>query len=227
MSFRSGVLNNKMLKIYIDKYIDGELDVDGIKLIPSLNESKNIIEWSLKNPKKLSYSYWSLKNFIIDSLFEYYKLLGINPDQPTYISKGEIMDYIKADFGDYYNPEDIIKLNSIMSKADSVLTCCDEDIESKCKVTILDLKTNFEELKIYLKIDILNFKNQEEIITDTNEMVRLLEKCYDVMTLDECVDYLLEPIADVVWWNNKRINYNHEMSTNVIYSFYYKNKYVF
>ena len=104
---------------------------------------------------------------------------------------------------------------------------CDEDIESKCKVTILDLKTNFEELKIYLRIDILNFKNQEEIITDTNVMVRLLEKCYDVMTLDECVDYLLEPIADVVWWNNKRINYNHEMSTNVIYNFYYKNKFVF
>lgn len=226
MSFRSGVLNNKMLKIYIDKYIDGELDVDGIKLIPSLNETKNIIEWSLKNPKKLSYSYWSLKNFIIDSLFEYYKLLGINPDQPTYISKGEIMNYIQADFGDYYNPEDIIKLNSIMSKADSVLTCCDEDIESECEVTILDLKTNFEELKIYLRIDILNFKNQEEIITDTNEMVRLLEKCYDVIMLDECVDYLLEPIADVVWQNN-RINYNYEMSTNVIYNFYYKNKYVF
>jgi hypothetical protein len=182
MSFRSGVLNNKILKIYIDKYINGELDFYGIKLIPTITDNKGMV-WNVENPKNLSFTNYAASNFIYDSLLEYHALLG--DSNLSYIELvRKISSYCYFNFGDEITNEFFEELNKEASKIKNIEFPAinkSPGFYSDCKVKVIDLFSEGNDLVLSLDVFLKNATDNltDEIIDDEEKISNILSKLID------------------------------------------------
>lgn len=69
-------ISNKLLELYVKKYLKGELNFNGIILTPKINDENNPIRitWKIENPNDVSYTYLAIRNHIEDSLTNFFEL---------------------------------------------------------------------------------------------------------------------------------------------------------
>lgn len=72
-------MDNRLVEIYIKKFIKGQIDFDGIILTPRIdkeNFKEYRIFWSFSNPNDVSYSEFAIIGRIEQTLEEYFELIG-------------------------------------------------------------------------------------------------------------------------------------------------------
>jgi len=67
-------MNKKLLELYVNKFIKGELNLYGLILTPEIIDGK--LFWILENPNDISYSRFAVKNLIEQSLEDFFKFVG-------------------------------------------------------------------------------------------------------------------------------------------------------
>ena len=93
-------MDKRLIELYVNKFLKGNLNFHGINLIPTINEENNIvtISWEMENPNKISYTRFATKNFIEASLEEFFDIIGHTVDAPLGNRRGLIRTrYIKLD----------------------------------------------------------------------------------------------------------------------------------
>lgn len=93
----------KILRLYIDKFINGSIEFEGLTLVPELNEY-GVIEWSVNNPNNLSYTFNTVQQQIEDSLLDFEKLMGYG-GRPYIESRQSIRSYNSFDFDENITEE--------------------------------------------------------------------------------------------------------------------------
>ncbi len=201
MSFRSGVPNNKMLKIYIDKYIDGELDFYGIKLIPTITDNQGMV-WNVENPKNLSFTNYAATMFIYDSLLEYHALLGdANLNYTESIRK--ISSYCYFNFGDEITDVFFEKLDKEASKIKNIEfpgINKSQGFYSDCKVKVVNLFSDDNELELSLDVFLKNATDNltGEIIDDEEKISDIIGKLIDDGYIFDLEDYFSQNILNLI-----------------------------
>lgn len=72
-------MDNKLVEIYVKKFIKGQIDFDGIILTPRIdkeNFKEYRIFWSMSNPNDVSYTEFAIRGRIEQTLEEYFELIG-------------------------------------------------------------------------------------------------------------------------------------------------------
>ena len=83
-------MDENIIKIYYETFLEDEYDFNGIILTPHLNREEDRIDWEVDNPQKVSVSKSRILDFIHDMFFEFCKYVGSG-------SKGQkaIYDYLQ------------------------------------------------------------------------------------------------------------------------------------
>jgi len=83
-------MDENIIKIYYETFLEEEYDFNGIILTPHLNREEDRIDWEVENPQKVSVSKSRILDYVHDMLFEFCKYIGSGP-------KGQkaIYDYLQ------------------------------------------------------------------------------------------------------------------------------------
>lgn len=68
-------MNVKFIELYINKFIKGKIDFDGIILIPTI-EKDGHVSWEIKNPNNVSFTRFALKGKIESSIEDFFEITG-------------------------------------------------------------------------------------------------------------------------------------------------------
>ena len=175
-------MNKKILRLYVDKYINGELDFYGIKLIPTITDNQGMV-WNVENPKNLSFTDHAASNFIYDSLLEYHALLGeSNLSYNELVRK--ISSYCYFNFGDEITGEFFEKLYREASKIKNIEFPAinkSPGFYSDCKVKVVNLFSDGNELELSLDVFLKNATDNltGEIIDDEEKISDIISKLID------------------------------------------------
>jgi hypothetical protein len=83
-------MDENIIKIYYETFLEEEYDFNGIILTPHLNREENRIDWEVDNPQKVSVSKSRIIDYVHDLFFDFCKYVGSGP-------KGQraIYDYLQ------------------------------------------------------------------------------------------------------------------------------------
>lgn len=83
-------MDENIIKIYYETFLEEEYDFNGIILTPHLNREEDRIDWEVENPQKVSVSKSRILDYVHDMFFEFCKYIGSGP-------KGQkaIYDYLQ------------------------------------------------------------------------------------------------------------------------------------
>jgi hypothetical protein len=72
-------MDENIIKIYYETFLEDEYDFNGIILTPHLNREEDRIDWEVDNPQKVSVSKSRIIDYIHDIFFEFCKYVGSGP----------------------------------------------------------------------------------------------------------------------------------------------------
>jgi hypothetical protein len=229
-------MNPKILKIYIDKFINGSIEFEGLTIVPKLKDNGKIV-WNVLNPKNLSYTYNVIYNQILDSLTDFEKLLGYT-DRSWYDTIQSIKSYCVFEFEDYIKDDFYKKIYEKIS--DKVIDVHLPDFKKNdgfysenCKVELIHFSFDSEIIdmgfRIYLNKDVLNSRTNDRIPDD--EVVDYVSESLqnDFNANGEFIDYLYRSLQDVtdIITNDKRIYDFYTTSINMSSQVYYEGERAF
>jgi len=83
-------MDEKIIKIYYETFLEEEYDFNGIILTPHLNREEDRIDWEVDNPQKVSVSKSRIIDYVHDLFYDFCKYVGSGP-------KGQraIYDYLQ------------------------------------------------------------------------------------------------------------------------------------
>jgi len=83
-------MDENIIKIYYETFLEEEYDFNGIILTPHLNREEDRIDWEVDNPQKVSVSKSRIIDYVHDLFFDFCKYIGSGP-------KGQraIYDYLQ------------------------------------------------------------------------------------------------------------------------------------
>ena len=207
-------MKEKLINIYITKYINGALDFQGIKLIPEIvsvnnySEQKNTSEiyWTIDNPNDLSWVGGTIKNFIVNSIYDFYTLSGIAGSwYDTYREiENKYANLSGFDSSDSYISK---KLNSEIKK--SIMKRSDISFDDwSFDYKILNYHIGFyhdDAVTIEADVKIFNSINpQTNEKIERDEIIEIFDKMDRNSYLLEFSDLILSPIVNLVW-NDERL----------------------
>ena len=207
-------MKEKLINIYITKYINGALDFHGIKLIPEIvrvnnySEQKNTSEiyWTIDNPNDLSWVGGTIKNFIVNSIYDFYTLSGIAGSwYDTYREiENKYANLSGFDSSDSYISK---KLNSEIKK--SIMKRSDISFDDwSFDYKILNYHIGFyhdDAVTIEADVKIFNSINpQTNEKIERDEIIEIFDKMDRNSYLLEFSDLILSPIVNLVW-NDERL----------------------
>lgn len=195
-------MTHKLIELYINKFINGEIDYHGLILSCEIQSHSNkpFMMWTVQNPKDLPYSRAIVQETIVDSLSEFLKSSGLS-DWNWNIDYRKILTYFILDsaipshyFPDWFRQE----LNDVVKRTHT-FTLPNYDFTMKYKIKNWHLAFDSDELRA--SSDIVYFNpmslKYNEPLLDT-QATETLEKC---MREDshEIEIRLITPLLDVVW----------------------------
>ena len=83
-------MDENIIKIYYETFLEDEYDFNGIILTPHLNREEDRIDWEVDNPQKVSVSKSRIIDYVHDLFYDFCKYVGSGP-------KGQraIYDYLQ------------------------------------------------------------------------------------------------------------------------------------
>lgn len=203
-------MSEKLINLYISKYIKGSLNFNGIKLIPEIvnngdyldNKKLPKIYWLIENPNDLSYSQVAIQNFIVDSIYDFYKVSGQLIGEWLTTVRFITNNYVK-----FYNIESVYISKKLESKIDKTIagihsfTELNTGWKSEYEILVYDISSHgSDEIRIESRVELRN-----TFSTRTNEKLTpdVIRDKFDKMENNDdfigFVDRLLNPIADIIW----------------------------
>lgn len=201
---------NKLLKLYVDRYLKGKIDFDGLYIIPHLNED-NKISWTIENPNDLSYSLYPIKVKIRETFNDFLRMIGVPFSEKT----TEHME-IRQLYGSlvklhnieniYLSKKDGEKLKREIFKERKIkFSDYDTVYELTCQGFEYEVMAYHEEIRLEAYVKILELKNlKTDEILDRKDTEKLLEEIYESGDIRELSDNVLA-IPSNILYNNERI----------------------
>jgi len=192
-------MSDRLLELYIKTFLKGELDFNGITLIPYLTkeDGKSIIKWDLKNPNDLPFYYIPIDDVIFQSFYEFYRITGGTKDKDN-IYTNEYKKIVKHfNFPKKYIPQKLYDdLNSHIGK--------------KGKVSYLDVEFEYKILNYVLFIvdDMVEFYCEVDIssawVTSTGDelsydnLFKFLDKLASSGDIGDINDAVISPLDEEI-----------------------------
>lgn len=200
---------NKLLQLYVDRYLKGKIDFDGLYIIPNLKED-NKISWTLENPNDLSYSLYPIKVKIRETFKDFLRMIGV----PFSLQTTEHME-IRQLYGSlvYKNIENIYlskkdgeKLKREIFKERKIkFNDYDTVYELTCQGFEYEVMAYHEEIRLEAHVKIHELKNlKTDEILDRKDTEKFLEEIYESGDIRELSDNVLA-IPSNILYNNERI----------------------
>jgi hypothetical protein len=199
-------MSPKLINLYINSYLPGYLDFEGIKLIPTLKSNDNKILWTLENPSDLSYSKPAIKDFVYDSFELFNKFVSSKAKfafTDLWHTFNTLMDFSSIDES-YFSDEMNERLNSAsrqirhFSLRFTKLGFYDFEVE------VIEFDFDFrysDEIILSAQISIDScYDVQNKVFLDNEDIRELLYKMngeFDL--LYDKTNILLDPISDIIW----------------------------
>lgn len=188
-------MDKRILEIYINKYIKGKLDFDGIYLIPEIQDNK--IYWNVENPNDLSYTRFAIKLKIEDSVESFLELIGDAFLKKTGNRRGEIsknfINFYKGLDSFYLSKNFITKLEKEIRKKKNKQYHYERDKgwSFTCQGFDYDIYVNYEEVTLEVKVILDNVKDVntgEPVSTEQIEVVlNELNESGDIVDMSEVI----------------------------------------
>ena len=199
-------MSPKLINLYINSYLPGYLDFEGIKLIPTLNPNDNKILWTLENPSDLSYSKPAIKDFVYDSFELFNKFVSSKTKfafSDLWHTFNTLMDFSSIDVS-YFSDEMNERLNSTSRQIRHFTLRFTELGFYDFEVEIIEFDFDFrhsDEILISTQISIDScYDVQNKVFLDNEDIRELLYKMNDEFDLlYDKTDMLLNPISDIIW----------------------------
>jgi hypothetical protein len=199
-------MSPKLINLYINSYLPGYLDFEGIKLIPTLNSNDNKILWTLENPSDLSYSKPAIKDFVYDSFELFNKFVSSKTKfafSDLWHTFNTLMDFSSIDVS-YFSDEMNERLNSTSRQIRHFTLRFTELGFYDFEVEIIEFDFDFrhsDEILISTQISIDScYDVQNKVFLDNEDIRELLYKMNDEFDLlYDKTDMLLNPISDIIW----------------------------
>ena len=213
-------MDEKIIKIYYETFLEEEYDFNGIILTPHLNREEDRIDWEVENPQKVSVSKSRILDYIHDMFFEFCKYVGSGP-------KGQkaIYDYLQRKATNiaslftfpggnvFLNQKDKIKLLLILNNIKQIVYTIRGGNKYIFEIEIYDfsLDNSFaEDFYCAFKVKFLSGTKNGEEIKDSE----IKESIGDVFREDDFFDYqnnlmlpFWEPIVNNPLLFNLRVTY--------------------
>lgn len=198
-------MSPKLINLYINSYLPGYLDFEGIKLIPTLNSNDNKIIWTIENPSDLSYSKPAIKDFVYDSFEEFNKFVSSESKfgfKDLWHKFNTLMNFSSID--EYYLSDEMNeRLDSAsrqirhFSLRFTKLGFYDFEVE------VIEFDFDFrydDEIIISAQISIDScYDVQNKVFLDNEDIRELLYKMNEFDLLYDKTDILLDPISNIIW----------------------------
>jgi hypothetical protein len=198
-------MSPKLINLYINSYLPGYLDFEGIKLIPTLNSNDNKILWTLENPSDLSYSKPAIKDFVYDSFELFNKFVSSKTKfafSDLWHTFNTLMDFSSIDVS-YFSDEMNERLNSTSRQIRHFTLRFTELGFYDFEVEVIEFDFDFrynDEILISTQISIDScYDVKNKVFLDNEDIRELLYKVSEFDSLIEQTDMLLNPISDIIW----------------------------
>lgn len=198
-------MSPKLINLYINSYLPGYLDFEGIKLIPTLNSNDDKIIWTLENPNDLSYSKPAIKDFVYDSFEEFNKFVSSKANfafKDLWHKFNTLMDFSSI-YHYHFSDEMNERLDSAsrqirhFSLRFTKLGFYDFEVE----VIGFDFDFRWDDeiiLSVEISIDSC-YDVQNKVFLDNEDIRELLDKMNEFDLLYDKTDMLLAPISNIIW----------------------------
>jgi len=198
-------MSPKLINVYINSYLPGYLDFEGIKLIPTLNSNDNKIIWTLENPSDLSYSKPAIKDFVYDSFEEFNKFVSSQSKfafNDLWHKFNILMDFSSID--EYYLSDEMNeRLNSASRQIRQFTLRFTKLGFYDFEVEVIEFDVDFrydDEIILSAQISIDScYDVQNKVFLDNEDIRELLYKMNEFDLLIDKTDMLLYPISDIIW----------------------------
>jgi len=120
-------MDEKIIKIYYENFLEDEYDFNGIILTPYLNREEDRIDWEVENPQKVSLSKSIILDFVHDLFYDFclYVASGKNGQREMYGSLHKkatnlslTFDFPKGNV--FFNQKDKSKLSASLEKINQI-----------------------------------------------------------------------------------------------------------
>ena len=213
-------MDENIIKIYYETFLEEEYDFNGIILTPHLNREEDRIDWEVDNPQKLSVSKSIIIDYVHDLFFDFCKYIGSGP-------KGQraIYDYLQRAATNlsptftfprgnvFLNQKDKIKLLLILTSIKQIVYTIKGGNKYIFGIEIDDFSldnTYAEDFYCGFKVKFLSGTKNGEEIKDSE----IKESIGDVFREDDFFDYqnnlmlpFWEPIVNNPLLFNLRVTY--------------------
>lgn len=188
-------MDEKIIKIYYETFLEEEYDFNGIILTPHLNREEDRIDWEVDNPQKVSVSKSRIIDYVHDLFYDFCQYVGSGP-------KGQraIYDYLQRSATNlhptftfprgnvFLNQKDKIKLLLILNNIKQIVFTVRGGNKYIFNIEIDDFSLDnsySEEFNCGFKVKFLSgTKNGKEI--KDSEMKECIS---DVFSEDDFIDY--------------------------------------
>ena len=198
-------MSPKLINLYINSYLPGYLDFEGIKLIPTLNSNDNKIIWTLENPNDLSYSKPAIKDFVYDSFELFNKFVSSKTKfafNDLWNKFNILMDFSSIDV--YYLSDEMnerLDSSSRQIRRFSLRFTKLGFYDFEVEVIGFDFDFRWDDeiiLSVEISIDSC-YDVQNKVFLDNEDIRELLDKMNEFDLLYDKTDMLLAPISDIIW----------------------------
>lgn len=195
-------MNERILKLYIEKFIKGEIDFEGIKLKISLSPPDDrwnyLMTLELENPLNKPYSIFSIENAYIRTFNSFIRFLGDNPRK-----------YNPLRYCYFLNVEDI----HIPKEFDNKIKAAGQTIKTynikgrnignytmDLKFIRHEIDVISEEINCDVKFIVERlFDNEIKREIDTVYLSKIFDKVYEFSNIPELNSDLCYPISSVIY----------------------------
>ncbi len=188
-------MDEKIIKIYYETFLEEEYDFNGIILTPHLNREEDRIDWEVDNPKKVSVSKSRIIDYVHDLFYDFCQYVGSGP-------KGQraIYDYLQRSATNlhptftfprgnvFLNQKDKIKLLLILTSIKQIVFTVRGGNKYIFNIEIDDFSLDnsySEEFNCGFKVKFLSGTKNGEEIKDSE----MKESIGDVFSEDDFIDY--------------------------------------
>jgi hypothetical protein len=188
-------MDEKIIKIYYETFLEEEYDFNGIILTPHLNREEDRIDWEVENPQKVSVSKSRILDYVHDLFYDFCMYVGSGPkgQRAIYDSLQRAATNIASVFtfprgNVFLNQKDKIKLLLILNNIKQIVYTTTEDNKYIFNIEIYDfsLDNSFsEDFYCGFKVKFLSGTKNGEKIMDSE-----MSECIgDVFSEDRFIDY--------------------------------------
>lgn len=159
-------MSDKLIELYVKKFLNGKLEFGGITLIPNLVKRDDglVVEWDMENRNDIPYSMVPIEEEVKESFIKFSNLVGLFDFTKShyYTEFREVRDKFEKLFKkkiknfkfkqDYFSPR--LK-NELDSQVNKLKRASYLNIEFVYKIIIYQLRMFHDEFEVFCEIDII------------------------------------------------------------------------